>query len=112
MQVVSDRKTGAETMAERTPEQIAGRLAAIQRKIRNMGPVMRGSVTIMGTRHKQPYFSVSVRGRTRLIYLGNERAKTARRYVDNHRKLAALVDEMTLLYMEQFRTAGKPGQQS
>jgi len=94
-------------MAERSPEQISKRLATIQRKIQNMGPVMRGSVTIMGTRHKQPYFSASIKGRTRLIYLGNERAKAARRYVHNYRDLAALVEEMTLLYMEQFRTAGR-----
>ena len=98
-------------MDERSPEQINRRLATIQRKIKNMGPVMRGSVTIMGTRHKQPYFSASVKGRTRLIYLGNERAKTARRYVENYRKLAELVDEMTLLYMQQLKTVGSRTEQ-
>ena len=92
---------------ERTPKQISRRLAEIQRKIQSVGPVMRGSVTIMGTRHKQPYFSTSIKGRTRVIYLGNERAKAARQYVENYRSLVALVDEMTLLYMEQFRAAGR-----
>jgi len=94
-------------MPELNPGQMSRRLAAIQRKIQNVGPVMRGSVTIMGTRHKQPYFSASIKGRTRLIYLGDERAKTARRYVDNYRKLAGLVEEMTLLHMEQLKTAGR-----
>jgi len=64
---------------------------------------MRGSVTIMGTRHKQPYFSASIGGRTRLIYLGEERAETARRYVANYRRLAELVDEATLLHMRLLK---------
>ena len=50
---------------------------------------------------------MSIEGRTRLIYLGAERAKTARRYVANYRKLAALVDEMTLLQMELLKTEGE-----
>lgn len=93
-------------MNEHDPKQITRKLEILQAKIRNIGPLMRGSVTIMGTRHKQPYFSASIGGRTRLIYLGNERAETARCYVDNYRKLAELVDEMTLLHMEQLRTRG------
>ena len=72
-----------------------------------MGPVMRGSVTIMGTRHKQPYFSVSIKGKTRLMYLGNERAQTVRQYVADYRRLAKLIDEMTLLHMALLKAESR-----
>lgn len=86
--------------------QIRERLAAVQAAIQATGPVMRGSVTVMGTRHRQPYFSVSIGGRTRLIYLGGKRAEIARQYVANYRELAELVDEMTLLQMELLKAEG------
>jgi len=85
---------------------IKARLATVHQRMRTMGPVMRGSVTLMGTRHKQPYFSVSIKGRTRVIYLGDEKAVTARTYAANYRKLSALVDEMTLLHMRLLKGGG------
>ena len=91
-------------MAQPSLRQIRERLAAVQAEIQAIGPVMRGSVTVMGTRHKQPYFSVSIQGRTRLIYLGEERAATARQYAANYRRLAELVDEMTLLHMRLLKS--------
>jgi hypothetical protein len=90
-------------MAQASLKQTRERLAAVQAEIQTIGPVMRGSVTVMGTRHKQPYFSVSIKGRTRLIYLGEERAETARQYAANYRRLAELVDEMTLLHMRLLK---------
>jgi len=90
-------------MAQASLGRAAERLAAIQAEIRSLGPAMRGSVTLMGTRHRQPYFSASIKGRTRLIYLGEERAETARRYVANYRRLAELVDEATLLHMRLLK---------
>jgi hypothetical protein len=90
-------------MAQPSLKRIAERLAAIQAEIQTLGPAMRGSVTLMGTRHRQPYFSASIKGRTRLIYLGEERAETARRYVANYRRLAELVDEATLLHMRLLK---------
>ena len=69
-------------------------------EIQGMGPVMRGSVTMMGKRHKQPYFSVSVKGKTKVIYLGSNRAKKAKQYADNYGRLMELVEEMTMLNME------------
>jgi len=92
-------------MAQPDLKQIKERLAAIQAEIQAIGPVMRGSVTVMGTRHRQPYFSVSIKGKTRLIYLGEKRAEVARQYVANYRELAGLVDEMTLLQMELLKAA-------
>jgi len=92
-------------MAQPDLKQIRERLAAVQAEIQAIGPVMRGSVTVMGTRHRQPYFSVSIKGKTRLIYLGEKRAEVARQYVANYRELAGLVDEMTLLQMELLKAA-------
>jgi len=97
-------------MTQSNLEEIRERVAAIQLEIQALGPVMRGSVTVMGDRHKQPYFSVSIKGKTRLIYLGERRAKTARQYVADYRRLAELVDEMTLLQMQLLKAAGRcPG---
>lgn len=86
--------------------QRTARLATIQHAIRRLGPFMRGSVTLMGSRHHQPYFSVSMSGKTQVVYLGNRRAAVARRYVANYRRLLALIDEMTLLQMRQFKDQG------
>lgn len=90
-------------MAQPSIRKARERLAAVQAEIQTVGPVMRGSVSVMGTRHKQPYFSVSIKGKTRLIYLGDERAETARQYAANYRRLAELIDEMTLLHMRLLR---------
>ena len=92
-------------MAPPSLKRVGERLAAIQMEVQTLGPVMRGSVTLMGTRHKQPYFSVSIKGKTRLIYLGEDRARSARQYVANYRRLAELIDEMTLLHMRRLRDA-------
>ena len=72
-------------------------------EIHSIGPVMRGSVTMMGKRHKQPYFSVSMKGKTKVMYLGNNRAKTAEEYAGNYKPLMELVEEMTMLNMELLK---------
>ncbi len=64
---------------------------------------MRGSVTYMGTKNKQPYFSISLKGKTKIIYLGDKRAKVARKHVENYKKSAEIIDKMTLIQMEIFK---------
>lgn len=91
-------------------DRITTKLRQLQTRIRNIGPLMRGSVTIMGKRHKQPYFSVSMKGKTRVIYLGVERAEVARKYSANYRILMRLIDEATLLQMELLKAKGADGQ--
>ena len=75
------------------------RLAALHRQLAGLGPLMRGSVVIIGTRNKQPYFSLNKAKKTCLIYLGKKREKRARTYSANYRTLLAIVEEMTLLNM-------------
>ncbi|MBF0196204.1 MAG: hypothetical protein HQL32_00765 [Planctomycetes bacterium] len=79
------------------------KISDLQKEIRNLGPLMRGSVTYMGKRNKQPYFSVGIQKKTRVIYLGDKRAEKASEYVENYRRMLEIVDEMTLTNMELFK---------
>ena len=65
-----------------------------------IGPVMRGSVTIMGKKNKQPYFSVGIKGKTKVMYLGDKRAGIARKYSENYKRLLEIAEEMTIINME------------
>jgi hypothetical protein len=64
-----------------------------------LGPVMRGSVVVIGTRNKQTYFSLNRNTKTELIYLGKRRQARANEYSDNYKKLRAIVEEMTMINM-------------
>ena len=75
----------------------------LQEAMGNLGPVMRGSVVVIGTRNKQPYFSLNKDKRTRLIYLGQKRVALARQYSRNYKRLLAIVEEMTILNMELLK---------
>jgi hypothetical protein len=70
------------------------------KKESKVGPVMRGTVVVIGTRNKQPYFSLNKDKRTRLIYLGRRREGLAGEYSENYRRILNLVEEMTILNME------------
>jgi len=82
---------------------IQRRIRALQEEMGRLGPVMRGSVVIIGTRNKQPYFSLNKDNRTRLIYLGQKRIARAQGYSTNYKRLLAIVEEMTMLNMELLR---------
>jgi len=75
----------------------------LQRQLGAVGPVMRGSVVIIGMRNKQPYFSLNKDKRTRLIYLGQKRVAFARQYSQNYKRLLAIVEEMTILNMQLLK---------
>lgn len=80
------------------------RIGDLQRELCNIGPVMRGSVVIIGTKNKQPYFSVNKNKKTKLIYLGKKREPSAREYSDNYKKLQEIVEEMTDINMQLLKT--------
>ena len=88
------------------------RLAELHQELATLGPVMRGSVVVIGTRNKQPYFSLNKGGKTKLVYLGknNARESLAQMYSDNYKRLQAIVEEMTEVNMELLKniTGGKP----
>ncbi len=79
------------------------RVRRLQDELGRLGPVMRGSVVVIGTRNKQPYFSLSKDKRTRLIYLGQKRVALARQCSKNYKRLLAIVEEMTVLNMELIK---------
>ena len=79
------------------------RVRELQGELGRLGPVMRGSVVVIGTRNKQPYFSLNKDKRTRLIYLGQKRVALAREYSKNYKRLLAIVEEMTILNMELIK---------
>ena len=74
-------------------------LSALHKEMKTIGPMMRGSVTIMGKKNKQPYFSVGIDGKTKVIYLGNKRAEMAEEYVNNYKRMLEIVDKMTIINM-------------
>ena len=78
---------------------IRRRIKTLQSQLGKLGPVMRGSVVIIGTRNKQPYFSLNKNQKTQLIYLGKKREDKAREYSQNYKKLLEIVEEMTIINM-------------
>jgi len=84
------------------------RVKTLQRQLGRLGPVMRGSVVVIGTKNKQPYFSLNKNKKTKLIYLGKKRDARAREYSSNYKKLTEIVEEMTeinmLLLKEDYAT--------
>lgn len=79
------------------------RLRTLQKQMAELGPVMRGSLVLIGTRNKQFYFSLNKEGKTKIIYLGNKRVERAKEYSDNYKKLLAIIEEMTMLNMELLK---------
>lgn len=79
------------------------RVRRLHEELGRLGPLMRGSVVMIGTRNKQPYFSLNKDKRTRLIYLGHKRVALARERSKNYKRLLAIVEEMTILNMELIK---------
>ena len=75
------------------------KLRRLHKKLSEIGPVMRGSVVLTGTRKKQYHFSLNKDKKTHLLYLGDKRVATAREYSDNYKILVEIVDEITLINM-------------
>jgi len=82
------------------------RVDELGKELRGLGPLMRGSVVVIGTRNKQPCFSVNIKRKTHLLYLGRWREKKARQYSQNYRRLQEIVEEMTLLNMRLLKLDG------
>jgi hypothetical protein len=82
------------------------RVGELRKELSRLGPLMRGSVVVIGTRNKQPYFSVNIKRKTHLLYLGQRREKKARQYSQNYHRLQEIVEEMTLLNMRLLKLDG------
>jgi hypothetical protein len=84
------------------------RLKTLRNQLEELGPVMRGTVVVIGTRNKQPYFSLNKDKRTQLIYLGKKREDRARQYSENYKRLREIVEEMTQLNMALLKEDHEP----
>ena len=82
---------------------IKNRVRRLQKQLGSLGPLMRGSVVVIGTRNKQPYFSLNKDKKTKLIYLGKKREAQAKEYSANYKMLLEIVEEMTTLNMELLK---------
>ncbi len=78
-------------------------IVQLRQELKRIGPVMRGSLVVIGTRNKQPYFSVNIKRKTHLIYLGKRREQQALKLSENYRRLQQIVDEMTVLNMRLLK---------
>ena len=76
---------------------------ALQKQLGQLGPVMRGSVVVIGTSNKQPHFSLNKNKKTHLMYLGKKREDKAREYSQNYKTLLEIIEEMTLINMELLK---------
>jgi len=85
---------------------IKRRAGELRKELRGLGPLMRGSVVVIGARNKQPYFSVNIKRKTHLLYLGRRREKKAKQYSQNYHRLQEIVEEMTLLNMRLLKLDG------
>ena len=79
------------------------KLRRLHKKLTEIGPIMRGSVVLIGTRKKQYHFSLNKNKKTHLLYLGDKRVATARKYSDNYKKLTEIIDEITLINMTMLK---------
>lgn len=77
------------------------RIKSLQRKLGELGPVMRGSGVMLGPKDKSKrvFFSLNKDGKTQLIYLGKKREGKAKEYSQNYKKLLAIIEEMTVINM-------------
>ena len=75
------------------------RLKNLKKELLEIGPIMRGSVTVLGTKNKQAYFSLNKDKKTKLIYLGKKKEEIGREYSQNHKKLLEIVESMTEVNM-------------
>ncbi len=90
-------------MEDKKKSNLIKELEVLHEELKSIGPMMRGSVTVMGKKNKQPYFSVGFKGKTKVIYLGNHRAQIALTYIANYEKMLETVNQMTLVNMSLLK---------
>jgi small-conductance mechanosensitive channel len=95
-------------MDKREIARMKRRVQSLQKQMTELGPVMRGSVVLIGTRNKQLYFSLNKDKKTHLIYLGKKRENRARQYSANYKTLLEIIEEMTVINMKLLKEDACP----
>lgn len=96
-------------MGTQSVSRMEKKVEALRKELAGLGPMMRGSIVKIGKGKKQYYFSLNKDKKTRLIYLGDAKVGSARKYSENYKKLLQIVEEMTILNMEMLRTDVREG---
>ncbi len=105
------------TMEKRRISDMRRRIRVLQKKLSTLGPLMRGTVVLLGStcgnprckcargeKHPQYYFSVNIDRKTKTMYLRKEMKSKAEEYVKNYKLLWDIVEEMTLLNFELLKS--------
>jgi hypothetical protein len=92
-------------MVKKSLKKMDGKLAELGKKLGKVGPATRGSVVLIGTKTKQYYLSVNVKGKTKLIFLGKKRVGKAREYLKNYGRMLDIIEKMTYIVIERLREA-------
>jgi len=108
---------GEVTMEKKTISDMRRRIRVLQKKLSTLGPLMRGTVVLLGStcgnprckcargeKHPQYYFSVNIDRKTKTMYLRKEMRSEAEEYVTNYKLLWDIVEEMTLLNFELLKS--------
>lgn len=103
-------------MDNKETNRLKRRRRALHKKMVKLGPLMRGSVVELSTtcgnlncrcargeKHKKLYYSLSTKGKTKLVYLGKQREELARQYCAKHRELLDIIEEMTKINVELLK---------
>jgi len=87
---------------------LQNRLIRLQSSIGSFFPLMRGCVVRIGTKSRRPTYSLNLKGKTRIVYLGEAKEPVAKAWVENYRKLQGVIDEMTLINIEMLKRMEQP----
>ena len=93
----------------------------LMNKLRNFDDFIRGSITtikhkcgnknckchLKGEKHSGLYFSVNIKQKTKLIYLGNKNIDDLNVLLENYNKLKQLLDDIVLVNLEIFKISKK-----
>jgi len=104
-------------MEKKRISEIRTRIRRLHKKLSTLGPLMRGTVVLLGStcgnprckcargeKHPQYYFSVNIDRKTKIMYLRKEMRIEAEEYVKNYKLLWDIVEEMTLLNFELLKS--------
>ena len=107
-------------MKSTNARQIKRKLKMLHDKMSNLGPIMRGTVVLLGStcgnprckcargeKHPQYYFSVNIGKKTKMMYLGKQKRIEAEQYSNNYKMLWDIIEEMTLLNFELLKSKSK-----
>lgn len=78
-------------------------LKGLQRDLRKVGLVMRGSIVCIGMKTKQYYYSLNKNQKTKIIFLGKKKLEYANKCLKNYKKLLDIIERMTIINMEVLK---------